>query len=292
MAKLVVRRRVLLFAVGWAVFGVAAFAQSVAADAKPLAYDVVSVKLNKSGLGMMRIMNMPDRFSMTNMGLKQLIQNAYGLKMPEMLSGLPGWADSAKFDIEAKMDAETIAALKAMPKEQADEQRRQMLQAMLADRFKLKVHRETKELPIYSLVIAKGGFKLKEADPNSTYANGIKGPDGVSHAGMMMMGHGKLTGQGIDMAGLANLLSQQVHRLVVDNTGLKGKYDVTLQWTPDDMSGGHEDAAAPTDSGPYDLYGAAGATGGAAGLDQGSGGYGCGGSCGDAIGELIETGND
>ncbi len=67
---------------------------------------------------------------------------------------------------------------------------------------------------------------------------------------MMMMGHGKLTGQAIDMAGLAILLSQQVHRLVVDNTGLKGKYDVTLQWTPDDMSGGHDDAAAPTDSGP------------------------------------------
>lgn len=168
-----------------------------AADAKPLSYDVVSVKQNKSGPGMMRIMNQPDRFATTNVGLKMVIQNAYGLKMPDMISGLPGWADSASFDIEAKMDAETVATLKAMPKEQADEQRRQMLQATLADRFKLKVHHETKELPIYSLVIAKGGFKLKDADPNSTYPDGIKGPDGVSRAGMMRMGGGKLTAQGL-----------------------------------------------------------------------------------------------
>ncbi len=136
-----------------------------------------------------------------------IIQNAYGLKMPDMISGLPGWADSAAFDIEAKMDAETMAALKAMPKEQADEQRRLMMQAMLADRFKLKVHHETKELPIYSLVIAKGGFKLKDADPNNTYSDGIKGFDGVAHPGMMRMGRGKLTGQGFGMSGLANLLS-------------------------------------------------------------------------------------
>ena len=250
MAKLVVLRRVLLFAVGWAAFGLPAFAQGAAADAKPLAYDVVSVKQNKSGPGMMRIMNVPDKYSTTNVGLKQIIQNAYGWKMPDMISGLPGWADSAAFDIEAKMDAETIAALKAMPKEQADGQRRLMMQAMLADRFKLKVHHETKELPIYSLVIAKGGFKLKDADPNNAYADGIKGFDGVARPGMMRMSRGKLTGQGFEMPGLANLLSQQVHRLVVDDTGLKGKYDFTLQWTPDDMEGGHQETSATADSGP------------------------------------------
>jgi len=249
MAKLVVRGRVLLFVMGWAVFGVPAFAQGVGANVKPLAYDVVSVKQNKSGPGMMRIMNQPDRFSTTNIGFKQIIQNAYGLKMPDLISGLPGWADSAAFDIEARMDAKTIAALKAMPKEQADEQRRQMMQAMLADRFKLKAHLETKEVPIYSLVIAKGGFKLKDADPNNTYPDGIKGFDGVARPGMMSMSHRKLTAQAVQMSGLANNLTMQVHRLVVDNTGLKGKYDFTLQWAPDDMSGGHEDGA-PTDSGP------------------------------------------
>ncbi len=178
-----------------------------------------------------------------------IIVNAYGLKMGRDDLRIAGVADSAAFDIEAKMDAETIAALKAMPKEQADAQRRQMMQVMLADRFALKAHLETKEVPIYSLVIAKGGFKLKDADPNNTYADGIKGFDGVSHAGMMTMGHGKLTAQAIQMSNLANNLTIQVHRLVVDNTGLKGKYDFTLQWTPDDMSDGHGDAAASPDSG-------------------------------------------
>jgi uncharacterized protein (TIGR03435 family) len=252
MTGFVVRSQMLIIAAGWVALGVPVFGQGVAADAKPLAYDVVSVKPNKSGLGMMRIMNQPERFSMTNMGLKMVIQNAYGLKMPDMISGLPGWADSAAFDIEAKMDAETIAALKAMPKEQADEQRRLMMQAMLADRFKLKVHHETKELPIYSLVIAKGGFKLKDADPNSTYPGGIKGPDGVSRPGMMRMGGGKLTAQGIAISGLSNFLSQQVHRLVVDNTGLTGKYDISLQWTPDEVANAHQEAGATgtTDSGP------------------------------------------
>ena len=240
----------LLVAVGCMAVAMPVFAQGTAVDAKPLTYDVVSVKQNKSGPGMMRIMMGADRYSTTNVGLKSIIQNAYGLKMPEMISGLPGWADSASFDIEAKMDAETIAALKAMPKEQADQQRRQMMQAMLADRFKLTVHRETKELPIYSLVIAKGGFKLKDADPNNTYPDGIKGPDGNSRAGMMSMGHGKLTAQAIGISNLAINLTMQVRRLVVDDTGLKGKYDFTLQWTPDDMSGGHEEAAAAPDSGP------------------------------------------
>ena len=240
----------MLVAVGCMALAMPAFTQSAAADAKPLTYDVVSVKPNKSGPGMMRVMNQPDRYSATNVGLKQIIQNAYGLKMPDMISGLPGWADSAAFDIEAKMDAETVAALKTMPKEQAGEQQRQMMQAMLADRFKLRVHHETKELPIYSLVIAKGGFKLKDADPNNTYPDGIKGPEGNSRPGMMRMSRGKLTAQAIGMAQLATNLSMQVRQLVVDNTGLTGKYDLTLQWTPDDMSSGHEDSATTMDSGP------------------------------------------
>ena len=115
-------------------------------------------------------------------------------------------------------------------------QRRLMMQAMLADRFKLKVHHETKELPMYSLVIAKGGFKLKEADPNDTYPNGVKGPDGVGHSGMMMFLNGVLKAQGVPISNLANSLSLQVHRLVVDKTGLTGKYDFSLAWTADGVT--------------------------------------------------------
>ena len=109
-----------------------------------------------------------------------------------------------------------------------------MLQPVLTDRFKLKAHRVQRELPVYELVIAKSGPKLKEANPDDTYANGIKGPDGVARAGMMWMIPGQLTGQAIPIANLARLLSRQLGRTIVDKTGLMGKYDIKLHWDPEE----------------------------------------------------------
>ncbi len=247
MSERSVRRELLLAAAGWMlVMAVPAFGQEAAAGAKAPAFEVVSIKPNKSGPGMMRVMSGGDRYSTTNISLKGLIRNAYGIKMDDLISGLPGWADSVGFDIEAKIDGEIVAALKKMPNEQSAEQRRLMMQAMLAERFRLQIHHENKEIPMYALVIAKGGFKLKDADPNNTYPNGIKGPDGISHPGMMTMGNGKLTAQGIPISNLAANLSGQVHRFVVDKTGLTGKYDVTLQWSPDEI----RSADTPETAGP------------------------------------------
>jgi uncharacterized protein (TIGR03435 family) len=90
-------------------------------------------------------------------------------------------------------------------------------------------------------VIAKGGFLLKEADPNNTYPNGPKGPDGQSHGGMMMMRDGELTAQAVQISGLINILSSQLHRQVIDKTGLTGKYDITLKYATDNP---HEDSAS------------------------------------------------
>jgi uncharacterized protein (TIGR03435 family) len=93
------------------------------------------------------------------------------------------------------------------------------------------VHTETKTLPVYELMIAKEGSKLKEATPGDTYTNGIKGPDGVAHGGMMRMGRGEVTGQALPVESLVNMLSRQLQRTVIDKTGLTAKYDFTLQWT-------------------------------------------------------------
>jgi uncharacterized protein (TIGR03435 family) len=112
-----------------------------------------------------------------------------------------------------------------------------MIQSLLADRFKLKLIHETKELPAYALVVAKNGPKLHEAKPDDTYPNGIKGPDGQGHPQMMRMGPGELTGQGLSMASLVHLLSQQLGRNVLDHTGLKDKYDFTLKWAPEPGEG-------------------------------------------------------
>ena len=128
-----------------------------------------------------------------------------------------------------------------------------MLQTLLADRFKLTTHRTTKELPIYSLVVAKGGSKLHEANSGE-----IKGPDGRPEPpGSSLIGFrsGELTGQNLEMDQLARLLTEQTGRTVVDNTGLKGNYDLTLNWTPDQiapngLAGGGPDSSTSSEPGP------------------------------------------
>ena len=259
------RRLVLLAAGSMAVFASSLQGQTsaapggaaqpdVTADVKVPAFEVVSVKPNKSDSGMIRVMSKPDGYSATNISLKMLVQGAYGIR-EDLISGAPSWADSARFDIDAKVAGSDVDALKKL----SPEQRRLVLQPLLADRFKLKVHTETKQLPVYELVLAKGGSKLKEANPGDTYAKGIKGPDGVGRGGMMRVGRGQLTAQAVPMTSLANLLSQQLHRTVIDKTGLTGKYDLELNWTPDQGSdpmfkgtdGSPQRAdAAPDTSGP------------------------------------------
>jgi uncharacterized protein (TIGR03435 family) len=223
-------------------------------DVKVPVFDVVSVKPNKSDNGMMRIMFKPDGYSATNVSVKLLIQTAYGIRQ-DLISGGPGWLESAGYDFDAKVAGPDVDALKKL----TPEQRRSMLQPALADRFKLKVHTEIKQLPVYEIVLAKGGSKLKEATAGDTYANGIKGPDGVGRGGMMRFGPGQLTAQAVPMTSLTNMLSQQLHRTVLDKTGLTGKYDLELNWTPDQgadpMFKGPEGSpqrgdAAPDSSGP------------------------------------------
>jgi uncharacterized protein (TIGR03435 family) len=240
---LVWRWRLVLMAAGLAVAAPMP-AQVAAAGASAPAFDVVSIKPNKSGDGRMMIRQGQDDYAGTNITLKMMLRFAYDLKTEDQISGLTGAVDSARFDVQAKVDDEAVEALKKLPKEESAAERRTMMQAMLADRFKLKAHHEVKELGMYDLVIAKGGFKLKDADPNDSYANGIKGMDGKAHAGMMMMNNGKLTAQAVPIANVANFLAQTLHKQVMDKTGLTGKYDITLQWRSDEGPESHEAAGA------------------------------------------------
>jgi uncharacterized protein (TIGR03435 family) len=194
------------------------------------AYEVASIKPDKSSTDMTMLRTTPVGFSGTNISLKALIQQAYRVEDNQIL-GAPSWLGSARYDIEAKVSSSDTDALHNL----SPDQRRLMLQPLLADRFQLKVHTEVRDLPILALVIAKGGPKLHEAKPGDTYPNGIKGFDGKPGGGpgLMHMGPGQLTAQGLPISSLAQLLSQQLGRTVQDKTGLTGKYDFTLQWTPD-----------------------------------------------------------
>jgi len=221
----------------------AAAAQPVASAAAPMEFDVVSIKPNTSENGMMRMMNRPGVVSSTNVPLRALIQQAYGIRQ-DLISGGPGWVDSANYDFEGKISPADAETLKAMTNEQRTAASRHMMQQALADRFKLKIHLETKTLPVYELVLAKGGSKLKEADPNNTYANGIKGPDGKAMPGMMRFGRDRLDGQGITISSLTGFLSTRLERTIIDKTGLTGKYDVVLAFKPEDDAGGKDDGAS------------------------------------------------
>lgn len=246
--KLTVGRKLLLAAIGVAAitlpvaFGllraVPSRAQSQDSNASARVYEVASIKPNKSGNNMVRFKMKPDGLSLTGATLHMLIESAYDVR-DFQITGAPSWFNSEKYDIEAKMDGSVAEELQKLSDEQRGAENWRMLQALLADRFQLKLHRDTKELPVYALVIAKTGLKLHEATPGDTYPNGFKGPEGVGGAGMMFMegNGGPVRGQGIAMANLVHLLSQQLGRIVVDKTGLTGKYDFTLQWTPDETQG-------------------------------------------------------
>ena len=238
----------------------AAFGQGAAESPK---FEVASVKpAEPQSAGMIRIRMSggpgtpdPGQLTYTNVSLKNILMNAYAVKGYQ-LSG-PKWLDSERFDIVAKI-----------PMGATKEQFRLMLQNLLAERFKLTLHHETKELPMYALVVGKGGAKLKESvDDDATASGGAPppppppGPDGAGpvmgrlrvgadgmpqlppgmgkNGMMMMMTNGRLraVGNRQPVSALTEMLGNQLGYPVVDATGLKANYDFTLDFAPDGLNG-------------------------------------------------------
>lgn len=159
-----------------------------------------------------------DRFSAINITLLNLMQWAYGMPERQILEG-PSWLGSTRFDIQAKADIGD--QMKSLTSDQGNELKRNMVQNLLADRFHLKLHQETRTLPAYDLILAKGGSKLQPSQ-----SNGKSIGTGRSH----------FDGQGLTMMIIAEELSQITGRIAVDKTGLTGRYDLKLRWTPDDAA--------------------------------------------------------
>jgi len=186
--------------------------------APALSYDAVTIKPDPDGHGFFKLSS--DSFSMGGMPTWVLIRSAYGVLLEDQVVGLPGWAKSDPIAVEAKMDQETAAALAKLPPMERWKQSQLMLQALLADRFALKAHHETKDLPIYELTIAKGGAKM-----NKTAADGF--------GGNAKYASGKVTAHEISVESLAANLSFTLGRKIVNKTGLDGGYDFTLDYAPD-----------------------------------------------------------
>jgi uncharacterized protein (TIGR03435 family) len=184
------------------------------------AFEVASIKPNTSGEpGSRSGTRAGGRYIATNMSLKGMVMQAYGLQSFQITGG-PGWIETDRYDINAKGEENV-----------PERQIWLMLQSLLTERFKLKVHRETKESGIYSLVVGKSGVKLQ---PSS------------ATGGSFSVGGRKITAQGASMDDLANLLTMQVGQPVFDKTGVTGKFDITLSWAPDAASAAGGVEAAPS----------------------------------------------
>jgi uncharacterized protein (TIGR03435 family) len=202
-------------------------AEAVALAATLPPFDVVSVKQhnpadespNEQSFGM-GIHD--DVFTATNVPLKNILEFAYDVK-EDQISGLSGPVDSARFDIEAKV----LAPDAGKPPKLTDTQLQAMLIPLLADRFNLKAHLVAKTLPVYELVVQRGGprFKLTQTDTTNSSIN-------MSASNNDMV----LSTKGASMTDLAAALSDQVHRQVNDKTSLTGAADITLKWTSDEAA--------------------------------------------------------
>ncbi|HEY2168635.1 MAG TPA: TIGR03435 family protein [Candidatus Angelobacter sp.] len=206
-------------------------------------YQQVSITPGDSGNSVIqtRILFRPDSFMAKNETLQELIKLAYGVQASQ-ISGGPDWIATARFNVDAKLDNATVAELKKLSPEQQKMERDQMFQNLLADQFKVALHRESRLLPAQVLVIAKNGPKIQQAQPGDTYPNGIKGPDGLP-AGPHKFDFGAdgVIVQALPMSFVSNNLAMHLGQPVVDRTGLTGDYDFTVKWQPADGTTVHKD---------------------------------------------------
>jgi uncharacterized protein (TIGR03435 family) len=194
-------------------------------------FEVASVKPNNSGSGSSgnSIDSKSGYLRAANVSLRALITQAYRLFDFQVVGG-PDWINTAKFDIQARAETGTVPP----PTATAETSNRNdlmllMIQSLLEDRFQLKVHHETRDLPVFALTVAKGGPKLEPT------VQGHPGPGSLSPGSSRTNGGAagvEMSGSGISVARLIALLAPQVGRPIIDKTNLTSQYDFTLKWSP------------------------------------------------------------
>ena len=199
-------------------------------------FEVATIKPTKDDEDQSMMMYTSDGISLHGIPMKMILREAFGVEDDHII-GEPSWVKN-RYDVEAKVDADDAPKLKGMKMDQ----RRMMMLPLLEERFNLKYHHETRELPMYALVVAKSGLKMKASAPDDPPKADAKPDDAdakdkprIGRHNLMMNGRGHLESTGTGIPFLVHVLSSQLGRTVVDKTGLTGNYDYTLQWTPDDV---------------------------------------------------------
>jgi len=218
-------------------------AQTQTASAGPR-FEVASIKQNKSGTSGVRVQVLPGgRYTASNVTLLQLIRDAYGLQNFQ-LSGGPSWINVDKFDITAIAEGGNIPDSFSAQTDGAPDPLSLMMRALLAERFKVAVHLESKEGPIYAILLARSdgwwGPQLQKAAVDCAAEARARGnapapafpPSGRPRCGISV-GPGIISAGGTTFGQFANLMSGVLRRTVVNKTALSGAFDFDLRWTPD-----------------------------------------------------------
>ena len=177
------------------------------------AFEAASLKANKSPDFNSSFNTRTDNVEAKNMPLRELLVEAFEIKAYQLVG--PEWLSSERFDIVAKAPLGTGEDEKLMP----------LLRTLLIERFKLKTHKETRQLPCFSLVVTKDGFKVKEVEAGSSSINSTSHLEG-----------GELEARKANMEDFAEWLSREVERPVLDTTGLKGSYDFKLKYSKENSN--------------------------------------------------------
>jgi bla regulator protein blaR1 len=218
--------------------GVAAVPVFAAVSIKPDKSATESMKTGK-GIITQRIIIKPGELTATGNTLRELIHFSYGVE-DFQISGGPSWINSDVYDVEAKADESVRDALNKLGPDQRNLVEQRMLQALLADRFKLAVHRETKELPEYSLVVGNAA-KLHEVQGDCPPGSSVSPPwqPGMPPppppCGGLRVLVGGLDGRKVPISELVEVLSSITGRTVLDKTSLVGKYDVNVKWAEEPL---------------------------------------------------------
>lgn len=219
-------------------------ATSTSMPTKPYRFDVISIKQNKSPTWQNVAPGViPEDYHRTRTPMWVPLMTAYlpqaggaGYYLRDRIKGLPDWASSENYDIDARISDEDRAAWQKPETQQGMLQ--SMLQAMYVECCKMAVHREVNELPVYSMMVVKGGPKFKETDPTVDLPKGQK----MDWGGVLVLGKDGVHLYGTPMKSLAAFLSAflsmsgGVGRPIQDKTGLNGRYDVTIKFPNSDCS--------------------------------------------------------
>jgi uncharacterized protein (TIGR03435 family) len=190
------------------------------ADAKPV-FDVATIKPSSPESQGKMIAGLNGRHNlMVNTSVNDIVAFAYGLDTKQIV-GAPAWADSSLYDVDGVPDVEG---------EPSTKQLQTLYQSLLADRFQLAVHHEKKELSVYAITVAKGGPKL------------TKSASAETDPAPFEMAQGVLRVTNETMTDIADVIKYVVERPVVDQTGLAGRFDFRLRWTPDDSTASRPNA--------------------------------------------------